>query len=73
VFVDGLTDGRILFNCFAHVPTARAAYAARSNVFMMLLSRFREEGVEVGTVPQKLELVAPPAAPERIDPSPPRS
>jgi potassium efflux system protein len=73
VFVDGLTDGRILFNCFAHVPTARAAYGARSNVFMMLLSRFREEGVEIGTVPQKLELVAPPAASERIDPSPPRS
>ena len=57
VFVDSIADGRILFNSFAHVAGPRAAYGARSNVLMTLLNRLREEGVEIGTVPQKMELI----------------
>ena len=59
VFIDAITDGRILFNAFAHVATPRAAYGARSNVFMMLLARFREQGIDIGTIPQRLELIRP--------------
>ncbi|WP_267394969.1 MULTISPECIES: DUF3772 domain-containing protein [unclassified Sphingomonas] len=59
-FIDSIVDGRILFNCFAHVATQRDAYGARSNVLMTLLGRFNEEGVEIGTVAQRLELVGAP-------------
>ncbi|MBD8678529.1 DUF3772 domain-containing protein [Sphingomonas sp. CFBP 13720] len=65
VFVDAIVDGRIAFNSFAHVDSPRTAYGARSNVFLDLLTQFREEGIEMGTVPQRLELVsgAPTAVP----------
>ncbi len=57
VFIDSILDGRIFFNSFAHVATPRAAYGARSNAYATLLRRFREEGIQIGTVPQRLELV----------------
>ncbi|MGK6325283.1 DUF3772 domain-containing protein [Sphingomonas sp. DT-51] len=60
IFIDSITDGRIFFNCFAHVASPRAAYGARSAIFTVLLRRFRAESIELGTVPQRLELVAPP-------------
>ncbi|MBB5715189.1 small-conductance mechanosensitive channel [Sphingomonas aerophila] len=63
VFIDGLANGRVLFNCFGHVETPRAAYGARSNVLADLLRRFRAEKVDVGTVPQRIEFGAPEAAP----------
>jgi small-conductance mechanosensitive channel len=56
VFVDSIADGRIMFNCFAHVAHPRAAYGPRSNVFMTLLTRFAAEDIDIGTVPQILEL-----------------
>lgn len=59
VFIDSIADGRIVFNSFAHVPNPRAAYGARSNVFKTLMRRLREEGVDLGSAPQKLELMAP--------------
>ena len=62
-FIDAIVDGRIAFNCFAHVPSPRAAYGARSNILLELLTRFRDEGIEMGTVPQRLELVAAPGDP----------
>ncbi|MGN5375450.1 DUF3772 domain-containing protein [Sphingomonas hankookensis] len=62
-FVDSIVDGRIAFNCFAHVPSPRAAYGARSNVLLEILTRFRAEGIEMGTVPQRLELVTAPTDP----------
>jgi potassium efflux system protein len=55
-FIDAIADGRILFNCFAHVPSPRDAYGARSNVLRELLTRFRQEDIDIGTVPQRLEL-----------------
>jgi small-conductance mechanosensitive channel len=55
-FIDAIADGRILFNCFAHVPSPRDAYGARSNVLRELLTRFRAEDIDIGTVPQRLEL-----------------
>ncbi|TPG48207.1 DUF3772 domain-containing protein [Sphingomonas glacialis] len=58
VFIDGLTEGRIEFNCFGHVANQRAVYAARSTVLMTLLDQFRAAGIDIGTVPQRLELVA---------------
>jgi len=57
-FVDSIADGRILFNCFAHVASPRDVYRARSNVFLVLLRRFGEEGIDIGTVAQRLELLA---------------
>lgn len=66
-FVDAITDGRILFNCFAHVASPRDAYGARSNVFLALLHRFREEGIDIGTVPQRLELATGPGLGPGID------
>lgn len=57
VFIDGIAEGRILFNCFAHVSSPRVAYDARSNILLTLLRRLREEGIELGTVPQRLELI----------------
>lgn len=59
VLIDSLADGRIVFNSFAHVPTPRAAYGARSNVLKTLMRRLREAGVDLGSAPQKLELTAP--------------
>lgn len=56
-FVDSIADGRILFNCFAHVPSPRDVYRTRSNVFLVLLRRFGEEGIDIGTVAQRLELL----------------
>ena len=55
-FIDAIADGRILFNCFAHVPSPRDAYSARSNILRELLTRFREEDIDIGTVRQRLEL-----------------
>lgn len=56
-FIDSIVDGRILFNCFAHVQTPRAAYGARSEVIAALLRDFRKEGIEIGALPAKVELV----------------
>jgi len=64
-FVDSIADGRILFNCFAHVETPRAAYPTRSSVFMALLGRFHDEDIDIGTVPQRLEMIAAPAHEDR--------
>lgn len=61
-FVDSIVDGRILFNCFAHTAGPRAAYGARSAVLLAVLQRFAEERIDVGTVPQPLQLL-PAAAP----------
>ncbi|MCU6454682.1 DUF3772 domain-containing protein [Sphingomonas sp. A2-49] len=55
--VDAIADGRILFNCYAHVASPRGTGEARSNVLLTLLRRLREEGVELGTVPQRMELI----------------
>ncbi|WP_341208176.1 DUF3772 domain-containing protein [uncultured Sphingomonas sp.] len=57
VFVDSIADGRIFFNCFGHVASPRVAYATRSAVLTILLRRFRAEGIEIGTMPQRLELI----------------
>jgi potassium-dependent mechanosensitive channel len=80
VFIDAIADGRILFNCFAHVGNPRAAYGARSNILMALLARFREEDIDIGTVPQRLELMRDdhdalgrPLPPEQEGPPPPRA
>ncbi len=69
VLVDGIADGRILFNCLAHVASPRSTGDARSNVLLVLLRRIRDEGIELGTVPQRMELIsrddkAPPPLPQ---------
>jgi small-conductance mechanosensitive channel len=71
VFIDNIKDGRIMFNGIAHVASPRSAYGARSHVLMTLLRRFRDEGIEIGTVPQKLELIQPASSePFPINPAP---
>jgi small-conductance mechanosensitive channel len=65
-FVDSIVDGRILFNCFAHTSGPRAAYPARSAVLLAILQRLADEHIDVGSVPQQLQLLAaeaPPAFP----------
>lgn len=57
IFIDAVADGRIAFNCFAHVGSPRDAYPARSAILFALLGRFRAEGIEVGTIPQRVEFV----------------
>lgn len=58
LFVDGIADGRILFNCIAHVGSPREAYGARSNILMSILSSFKEVDVPIGTAPAQMQLVA---------------
>lgn len=65
VFIDSITAGRIEFNCFGHVIHPRAAYSARSAVLMTLLQRFRTEGIDIGTVPQRVEFVPMASDPTR--------
>lgn len=67
-FIDSIVDGRIHFNCFAHVESPRAAYATRSAVLFTLLAALRQKGIEIGTLPQKLELVRQGRAPDMLDP-----
>ncbi len=57
VFIDSIADGRIVFNCFAHVASPRVAYGARSATLMTLLRRFRSESIDIGTIPQRMELI----------------
>ncbi|MDY0959565.1 DUF3772 domain-containing protein [Sphingomonas sp. CFBP8993] len=56
-FIDSIIDGRIHFNCLAHVESPRAAYGTRSAVLFALLAALRDKGIEIGTLPQKMELV----------------
>lgn len=60
VFIDSIVDGRMIFNSFAHVSGPRASYGARSNVFKTLLRCLREQNIEIGTPPQKVELSSVP-------------
>lgn len=60
VFIDGIADGRVQFNGFAHVAGPRDTYGARSSILLDLLQRFYGAGIDVGTVPQRLELVGAP-------------
>jgi potassium efflux system protein len=64
-YIDSIADGRILFNCMAHVASPRAAYSARSNILTAVLAAFRAEGIGIGTVPQRLELVTGPRPEDR--------
>ncbi|SFR75774.1 DUF3772 domain-containing protein [Sphingomonas jatrophae] len=63
VFIDGIADNRVAFNAFAHVASPRAAYGARSAILFALLHRLGEEKIDIGTVPQRLELAGPVALP----------
>lgn len=56
IFIDSIADGRIVFNSFAHVAGPRAAYSARSNVYVAVLRALRAENIDIGTVAQRLEL-----------------
>lgn len=69
-FLDGIVDGRILFNCFAHTSSPRTTYGARSNILAAVLQQFRTHGIDVGTVPQRLELVGGPTDPNDDDERP---
>jgi potassium efflux system protein len=57
VFLDGIVDGRIAFNCMAHVAGPRDAYPARSGVLMQILQRFVAEGIDIGTPATRMELI----------------
>ncbi|WP_343526062.1 DUF3772 domain-containing protein [Sphingomonas sp.] len=70
--IDSIADGRIHFNCLAHVDSPRAAYGTRSAVLFSLLAALRGKGIEIGTPPQKMELIrqssgSAPSAPARGD------
>ena len=59
VFIDTIVNDRVMFNGIAHTSSPRTAYGARSNILMSLLSRFHQDGIDIGTPPQRLELTAP--------------
>ncbi|WP_375383042.1 DUF3772 domain-containing protein [uncultured Sphingomonas sp.] len=59
-FVDSIVDGRVLFNCFGHVASPRTAYPTRSLVLLTLMRDLRRAGIEMGSVPRRLELIPPP-------------
>ncbi len=71
-FVDTIVDGRILFNCFAHTASPRAAYPARSNALLAILQRLAEEDIDVGTVPQQLQLLPHESVPPQTVPQDPQ-
>ena len=50
----------MLFNCFGHVASPRTAYPTRSLVLLTLMHDLRAAGIEMGSVPQRLELIPPP-------------
>ncbi len=58
-FVDSIVDGRVLFNCFGHVASPRIAYPTRSLVLLNLMRDLRGAGIEMGSVPQRLQLIPP--------------
>ena len=58
VFIDSIADDKIVFNSFAHVRGPRDVYRTRSNVLKVLMRSLREAGIELGSAPQRLELVA---------------
>ena len=60
-FVDSIVDGRVLFNCFGHVASPRTAYPTRSLVLLALMRDLREAGIDMGSIPQRLELMPAPA------------
>ncbi len=72
-YIDSITDGRVFFNCFAHVGSPREVYRARSRIFIELLRRFAEAGIDIGTTAQRLELAPGEhlsfAPPEASDPA----
>lgn len=65
--IEGIADGRILFTCYGHVSSPRGTGEARSKVLLVLLRRMREAGIELGTVPQRLELIPAPRDPHDHD------
>lgn len=70
-FIDSIVDGRIHFNCFAHVESPRAAYGTRSAVLFALLAALRDKDIEIGTLPQKMELVRHGGTASPVAPAPP--
>ena len=67
VFIDSIAEGRTVFNSFAAVSGPRAAYGARSRVLKALMRRLRAAEIDIGTAPQRLELLNPPLAGQRPD------
>lgn len=62
-FVDSIADGRVNLMCFAYVRSPREVYAARSQILFELLEKLPAAGIELGTAPQRFEVVGtPPAA-----------
>ncbi|WP_192847439.1 DUF3772 domain-containing protein [Aureimonas sp. AU40] len=47
VFIDGITEGRVNFNCLAFVASPRQAYSTRSALFFTLLERFQTQDVRL--------------------------
>ncbi|MBO9723364.1 MAG: DUF3772 domain-containing protein [Novosphingobium sp.] len=73
-YIDSITDGRVFFNCFAHVGSPREVYRTRSRIFIELLRRFAKAGIDIGTAAQRLELAPGEhlsfTPPEASDPAP---
>jgi potassium efflux system protein len=47
VFIDGLEEGKVVFNAIAFVSSPRSVYSTRSALWFDVLQRFRASGVRV--------------------------
>jgi small-conductance mechanosensitive channel len=60
VFIDAIADGRVAFNSFAYVSSPREVYPTRSSLLFRLLADLPAAGIELGTVPQQMQIVGQP-------------
>ena len=62
VFIDSIAGGMIAINSFAYVPSPRATYGTRSDLFFQLLQALADAQIALVT-PQDVRIVdAPPLA-----------
>ncbi|QJU59040.1 DUF3772 domain-containing protein [Sphingomonas sp. AP4-R1] len=67
VFIDGIVDGRINLNSFAHVNGPRDVYSTRSAILFRLLTDLPAAGIELGSSPQQMQILS-----GSLPPEPPR-
>lgn len=61
LFIDSIADGRINLIAFGYVRSPREAYATRSSILFQLLEQLPAAGIELGTTPQRFEVVGSPS------------
>ena len=60
VFIDAIANGQVAINSFAFVPSPRAVYGARSDLYFTVLEKFAAAGIALSS-PTDIHLVRDPA------------